>query len=168
MDRLVEGERVHEGVRFMPVRQSIVIAAGADAVWTFVADPLMQSKWNLKIVSVDRRISGPARFGERFGVIYRMSGRPTVSQVEVTACQPPLHIVFQHKLVRDNGQGIVDEAYTLKPSGHGFLEIQTNDLTRTGISWIIRGIIGLVGRLGRSVGPSYFHQLKALVERSAA
>ena len=85
-----------EGLHVIPpmrIRESIVISADAATVWPFLADPVMQAEWNPKVVSIDRERSGPVRFGERFEMIYRMSGRENHSRVEVTVAQPSERVV---------------------------------------------------------------------------
>ena len=72
----------------MQLRESTVILADAASVWPFLADPVLQADWNPKLVSIERERSGPVRFGERFEVIYRMSGRENHSRVEVTVARP--------------------------------------------------------------------------------
>ena len=77
----------------MQIRESIRIAADAATVWRFVADPELQRLWNPKVVSVQRRQSGPVLLGEEFAMVYRMSGKERPTQVKVQTCEPPHRII---------------------------------------------------------------------------
>src|SRR4051794_24835788 len=78
----------------MQIRESICIHADASTVWRFVADPELQRLWNPKVVSVQRRQSGPVPLGEQFAMVYRMSGKERPTQVQVERCEPPNRVVF--------------------------------------------------------------------------
>src|SRR4051812_31941713 len=132
----------------MKLRDSIVVAAKVEKVWPLVADPLLQAQWNSKIVSIDRRLTGAARFGERFEMIYRMSGRDRESKVEVTALEPSQRIVFRHQMTWKSRQQFVEEQYQLEPCNPGVRVTQIIDLRRAGIPWPFRVLIWCIARFG--------------------
>jgi hypothetical protein len=151
----------------MRLRECAIIWADASAVWPFLADPVLQADWNPKVVSVGRTRSGPVRFGERFEMIYVMSGRERRSRVEVTACRPLQRIVFLHRMVGDADGRVVEEAYDVVSHDNGVKVIQTIDLSRAGIPWLVRAVMWFISRFGWDAGESNFERLKRVVERPA-
>src|SRR5260221_358984 len=151
----------------MRLRESTIIAADADAVWPFLADPALQADWNPKVVSVERKRSGPVQFGERFEMIYRMSGRDRHTLVEVMELQIAQRVVYFHRINGKSAERIVEEAYEISPDGDGVRVVQTIDLTRAGIPWLLRLFIGLIHRYGWSAEEPYLERLKHLVEPPA-
>ena len=149
----------------MRIRESTIISADAAAVWPFVADPVMQAEWNPKVVSIGRERSGPVRFGERFEMIYRMSGRENQSRVEVTVARPPERVAFLHRVAGKSGEQIVEESYEISPHGDGVKVVQTIDLTRAGIAWPFRLLIWFINRFGFKTEESYLDRLRRLVEQ---
>jgi hypothetical protein len=149
----------------MRLRHSTIISADASAVWPFLADPVMQADWNPKVVSIGRERSGPVRFGERFEMIYRMSGRDSPSRVEVTVAQPSQRVVFLHRVAWKSAEHIVEESYEISPRGSGVKVVQTIDLTRAGIPWPFRLLMWFINRFGRGTEERYLDRLKRLVEQ---
>ena len=149
----------------MRLQESTIISANVATVWPHIADPVAQAAWNPKVISVDREKSGPAHFGERFEMIYRMSGRDNRSQVEVRECQPSQRIVFLHRIEQQSRLRIVEEAYDIEPHGDGVKVVQTIDLTRAGIPWLFRPLIWITQRFGHSTEEPYLERLKDLIER---
>jgi hypothetical protein len=149
----------------MQLRESVIIAADASAVWPFLADPVLQADWNPKIVSIAREQSGPVRFGERFEMIYRMSGRERQSRVEITDLQPTQRLTFLHRHTWKSSEQIVQESYEISPTGDGVKVVQTIDLSQTGIPWPFRLLIGFIHRFGWNAQEPYLHRLKRLVEQ---
>jgi hypothetical protein len=152
----------------MRLRQSTIISADASAVWPFLADPVMQADWNPKVVSIDRERSGPVRFGERFEMIYRISGRENQSRVEVTVAQPSEHVVFLHRVTWKSAEQVVEESYEISSRGNGVKVVQTIDLTRAGIPWPFRLLIWFINRFGWNTEEPYLDRLKRRVEQPAA
>ena len=155
----------------MRLRQSTFISADASAVWPLVADPVLQADWNPKVVSVGRERSGPVRAGERFEMIYRMSGRENESRVEVAVAQPPFRVVFVHRVAGKAGEQVVEESYEISPRASGGVEVvQTIDLTAAGIPWPIRLLIWFINRFGssRRGEEPYLDRLKRLAEQEPA
>jgi hypothetical protein len=152
----------------MNLRESIVIAAEAKAVWPFVADPALQGNWNPKIVLVDRNGSGPAQAGEQFEVIYRMTGKEKPSHVKVIASEPPHRIVFRHCLAGTETEQIVMETYELSNCHTGVRLVQTIDLTRSRIPWLFHILIWFINSFGRHMEEPYLERLKQIVEQSTA
>jgi hypothetical protein len=149
----------------MRLRQSTIISANASAVWPFLADPVLQADWNPKVVSIDRERSGPVRLGERFDMIYRMSGREHQSRVQVRVAQPARHVVFLHRVAGKSSEQIVEESYEIVTRDDGVRVVQTIDLTRAGIPWPFRLLVWFIGRFGRNAEEPYLDRLKRLVEQ---
>ena len=149
----------------MRVRQSTIISADASAVWPFLADPALQADWNPKVVSIDRERSGPVRLGERFDMIYRMSGRENQSRVEVRVARPCHHVVFLHRVAGKSSEQIVEESYEISSQENGVKVVQTIDLTRAGIPWPFRLLIWFINRFGWNAEAPYLDRLKRLVEQ---
>jgi hypothetical protein len=149
----------------MRLRQSTIISANASAVWPYLADPVLQADWNPKVVSIDRERSGPVRFGERFGMIYRMSGRENQSRVEVTVAQPSECVAFLHRVKWKSAEQIVEESYEISSRGNGVKVVQTINLARAGIPWQFRLLIWFINRFGWNAEQPYLGRLKRLVER---
>ena len=137
-------------------------------MWPFLADPVLQAGWNPKVVSVGRERSGPVRRGERFEMVYRMSGREKQSRVEVTAARPPRRVVFLHRTAWRSAEQVVEESYEIAPHRHGVKVVQTIDLARAGIPWPFRPLIWCLHRFGQRDEEAYLDRLKCLVERPAA
>jgi len=152
----------------MRLHESVIISADAAAVWPFLADPVLQADWNPKVVSVDRARSGPVAFGERFEMIYLMSGRENQSRVEVTAVRPSERVVFLHRTAWKSTEQLVEESYEITPHGDGVKVVQTIDLTRAGIPGPFRLLIWFINRFGWNAEEPYLHRLKRLVEQPAA
>jgi uncharacterized protein YndB with AHSA1/START domain len=151
----------------MKLRDSIVVAANVQKVWPLVADPVLQADWNRKIVSIDRTRSGLAKFGDRFEMIYRMSGRDRESNVEVIALEPSQRIVFRHQMTWKSRQQFVEEEYRLEPCAGGVRVTQIIDLGRAGIPWPFRALIWFIAHFGHSTEPSYLSRLRELAEGTA-
>jgi hypothetical protein len=152
----------------MRLRQSTIISADAATVWPYLADPVMQADWNPKVVSIDREQSGPVRCGERFEMIYRMSGRNSQSWVEVRVAQPRERVVFLHRVRHKSVEQVVEESYEISSRGNGVKVVQTIDLTRAGIAWPFRLLIWFINRFGWNTEEPYLERLKRLAEQPAA
>ena len=122
----------------MRLRESAIIAADAPTVWPFLADPVLQADWNPKVISIDRERSGPVQCGERFEMIYRMSGRENQTRVEVTVVQPAQQVVFRHHTTWKSQDQLVEESYEISSHGNGVKVVQTIDLRQAGIPWPFR------------------------------
>lgn len=149
----------------MRVRQSTLISADASAIWPFLADPVMQAEWNPKVVSIDRKRSGPVRLGERFEMIYRMRGRESQSRVEVTFAQAPQRVVFLYRVAWKSAEQIVEESYEMSPRGSGVNVVQTVDFSRAGIPWPFRLLMWFINRFGWNAEEPYLDRLRRLVEQ---
>jgi uncharacterized protein YndB with AHSA1/START domain len=150
----------------MQVRESVHIAADPSTVWPFVADPTRQRLWNPKVVSVNRQQSGPVVSRERFEMVYCMSGRQRQSQVEVATCEPPRHVVFEHRSSWKGLEQIAQEAYQISESRGGVEVIQTIDLSQIAVPWPWRALIWFISRFGKAVEEPYLERLKRAVEQS--
>lgn len=152
----------------MKLRQSITIAADPAGVWPYLIDPVLQAAWNPKIVSIDRDVDGPVEIGDRFTMLYRMSGKDNLSQVEVTQVVPNERLVFQHRLALDKGEQQAEEIFELTPERNGTALTHTINLSDTGIPLPFRILIWLIMRFGKDVGPKYLETLKQMIESEIA
>lgn len=152
----------------MQVRKSVLIEADATSVWPFVADPALQQLWNPKVVSVQRARSGPVFTRERFQMSYFLSGKNRQSQVEVLTFEPPLRVVFRHKMIWRDQEQTAEESYQITEC-HGCVEVvQTMDLSQLPIPWPARALISVISRFGRSIEEPYLEKLKGVVEQRKA
>ena len=139
------------------------IPADAYAVWPFVADPALQKEWNPKIVTVKREAYGPASMGEHFETIYRMSGKEGTTQVLVKTCEPPRHIVFEHRMPWQGREQIFLEEYHIAESPTGVRVTQVLDLSQARIPWFFRGVIWIISRFGKPADEPTLEALKRAV-----
>jgi len=149
----------------MRFQQSTIIAAKLSEVWPFVADPLLQAEWNPKLVSMDRSGTGPVRCGERFRMIYRMSGRDNVSRVEVTESTFPERVVFRHDISIKSKEQTIRESYDLTPLDDGVRIVQTLEMSLAGIPLPLRICMWLVHHVGRDTEEPYLDRLRARMEQ---
>lgn len=148
----------------MKLRVHTTIRASASEVWPYLVDPVLQAAWNPKVVSVDRPADGPVQAGERFLMIYRMSGKEKLSRVEVTGLVPNQSLVFEHHMDEDGKARTAIEAYTLTPTPNGVKLTQSIDLSRMNIPLPIRVLVWLITRLGKPVERPYLDRLKQMIE----
>jgi hypothetical protein len=152
----------------MQLRDSIVIAAEASAVWPFVADPALQGNWNPKIVLVDRGARGPAQTGEQFQMKYRISGQEHPSRVKVLSSFPPHLIVFQHHLPGKKAEQMVVETYQISECEAGVRLDQIIDFTGAHLPWPLRLLFWFVAQFDRHGEASHLETLKQTLERPLA
>lgn len=149
----------------MTLRERITIRAGCEEVWPWVADPARVSRWNPKLIAVDRDQTGPLRLGERFGETFRMNGRNRHSDCAVIELQEPGRLVIRHH-VREwsNQDRIVDERLSLRSVGGGTRLVQEIDLGCSGIAWLLQFFMWLIHSTGEAVGKRYLVSLEELIE----
>jgi len=150
------------------LRESVLVLADAHAVWPYVADPVLMSMWNPKIVAVDRAATGPVKPGEAFEMIYTMSGEERPTRVQVVECQPPMAVRFEHRMTWKSREQMMTERYDVQPGGGGVKVTKTIDLSRSGIPWPFRVLIVLLYRFGRSMETPYLQKMKQLVEEGGS
>lgn len=148
----------------MQLTSSVRIAAPPDRVWPFVADPLLQAKWNPKLVSIDRDASGPVRQGESFGLIYRMSGRDHDSHVEIPESFFPERVTFAHSFARNGRTCKVTESYRITTVDRGTHVQQTLDMRNAGIPFPLRLLVWFLHRFGRDTEQACLDRLRELAE----
>ena len=146
------------------MRSKITIDAPPEQVWLFVADPVMESAWNPKIVAIDRDAEGPVHAGERFEMEFLMSGRGSRCEAEAIQASPPSLLLYRYRMLDERHEGRVDIRYTLEPRGDGTLLVQSIDMSRMGIPWPVRALVWVVTRFGTPVGKPYLEELKSQVE----
>ena len=148
----------------MRLRETVEIVAAPREVWPFIVDPVLQAGWNPKVISVDRATDGPVALGERFQMIYRMSSKDQLSNVEVIELVPDERLTMRHTVSAHGAEHTVTEAYDLRASGDSTRLTQTLDLSQTGLPWPIRLLIGFITRFGKPVNTPYLDRLKAMIE----
>ena len=148
----------------MKLKSSVRIAAPPDKVWPFVADPLLQAKWNQKLVSIDRNASGPVRQGESFAMIYRMSGRDHESRVEVVETCFPERVTLTHSYARNGRTFKVAESYRITPVDRGTRLEQTLDMREAGIPFPLRPLVWFLHQFGRDTEQACLDRLRELAE----
>ena len=155
----------------MKLTEQISIDADPRAVWPHVADPVLMSGWNPKIIEIDREATESVRQGEALAICYQMyaNRQPTWTQVRVEVCDPPQRVVFRHDLTEDGQPRTVREGYTLTPRGDRTRVKQTLEFVDgSGIPRWVRWLMWLIHKFGKSQGPRLLEQLKQQVEGAAA
>jgi uncharacterized protein YndB with AHSA1/START domain len=147
------------------IHESIIIAADADAVWPLIADPVRQADWNGRIVSVDRNRSGPAGQGDRFDMIFRMSGRDRKCRVDVIECDRPNRIAFRYSMTFKDIERIMEVSFDITSQPGGVRVDQIDQFTK-GIPWLARVVMWLVNRFGWQAEEPHLGRLKKLAEHS--
>lgn len=152
------------------LHSTIDIDADADAVWPYVANPVLQSAWNEKIVAVDRPSDVIVTLGESFAMMYRMNGTDRESQVEVTVCDAPHAVTYRHTMTDGGKVRFAEEQYELTPlSRHRGVRLrQTIDMAGMGIPWFVRALFWFITKFGTPRGPEPLEELKKLIERQPA
>jgi uncharacterized protein YndB with AHSA1/START domain len=149
------------------VRESIDIAADAQAVWPLVADPAQHARWNEKVVSICRERKGPVTRGERFEMTYRVKGGESTTRVEVLECRPPHSVLFRHRTEWRGGEQISDEKYEIERIAHSVRLTQTIDFSQALPGWAVV-LLRIISRLGSKVGKSNLQGLRDLAEPAAS
>ena len=146
------------------IRSKIEIDAPTERVWPFVADPVLESGWNPKMVGIERDAEGPVRLGERFKIEYVMSGKSSTCEAEVVECEAPMRLVYRYHLLDEKRPVSVLMNYDLQAKVGSTRLVQAIDLSSMGIPWPLRALIWFVTRFGKSVGMPYLEMLKQQVE----
>ena len=152
----------------MRIKDQIDIHAKPEQLWPFIIDPVIQAAWNPKIISIDRDMDGPAELGDRFDMLYRMSGKDNLSHVEVTQVVPNERLVFSHRLKLPKADQQAEESFELTPRRGGTQLTHTINLSNAGIPLPIRILIWFITRLGKDVGQNYLATLKQMIESETA
>ena len=146
------------------VRSRIEIDAPPDRVWVFVADPVLESAWNPKMVGISREPEGRVGEGERFELEYVMSGRGSRCEAEVLEARAPEKLVYRYHLLGEKRPLAARVTYTLDDRRGATRLVQTIDLSEMGIPWPLRALIWLITRIGKETGVPYLQELKRQVE----
>lgn len=147
------------------IRESILIGAKAEEIWPFVADPLLQKEWNPKIVSIERRHSGPVKYGERYSMMFQMGSTPVETQTEVIECDMYQNLTLEHSSVWKGKEQFVTVNFLLTSSDNYVRVTQSIDFSRSHIPLIFRIAMWVINRLGKPVGRTNLEDLRKLVER---
>jgi uncharacterized protein YndB with AHSA1/START domain len=150
----------------MRIVQRVEIDASPDEVWPYVADPVLVSIWNPKVVAVDRLREGPVETGEQFEMTYRMSRGDRRSTVEVLAAEAPCRLVIRHTPCERPERGCAVEHYVLEMRRGRTRLTQTLDLSRAGVPLWARPLIWLIMKLGKPKGTPCLELLRDAVESS--
>ena len=146
------------------LRTTIDITADPDAIWPHIADPVLMSVWNTRIVAVEREEEGELQEGDRLDMMYLMSDEKRRSEVEVVRCDRPREFVLNHWLMEADRPGMVAETYLLEDRGGTTRVTQLVNLGQSGIPILVRGAIWFFSRMGRPVGDGPLQRLKRSVE----
>ena len=146
----------------MRLKESIFVAVSPRVLWPLVADPVLMSRWNAKIVAVERAGDGPVRTGETFRMLVRMSGQDREGQVEVIDCHTFESIALRHRQRWRGRDQVADWRCELFPQGEGVRVVQTVDLV--GLPWPIQVLFWFITRFGWKEGPDSLQRLKELAE----
>ncbi|MCX5661016.1 MAG: SRPBCC family protein [Planctomycetota bacterium] len=152
----------------MKLREHVRIRASPEAVWPYIANPVLMSAWNPKIVSVDRMSEEPLRLGETYAMIFKMNGRDREGKVEVVACQEPAMLTLRHR-AGPKPDAYTDVTYTLTASRGQTAVEECVDMTHQGIPLVFRGLIWFIKTFGKQSEPGkpYLERLKDVVEGGA-
>jgi len=148
----------------MAIRGTVTISAPASSVWPFIADPVLESAWNPKIVAVDRDRTGPVELAERFGMAFVMSGKESRCEAEVIECHPPNRLLYRYRMANESRPGSVEISYDMSQTPTGTKLIQTIDMSGMRIPILLRALIALLTRFGRPTGMPYLEMLRENVE----
>ncbi|MEM7625210.1 MAG: SRPBCC family protein [Planctomycetota bacterium] len=148
----------------MKITEEIIVEATPENVWPYVADPLLMSAWNGKVVEVQRASTALVKRGETFSMTYRMMrNRNERHDIEVVACDPPRVVEYRY-LTGTQGKTLATvERYDLAPVEGGVRVVQTMDLSEAGISWYFWLLIKIIMRLGESEGPDSLEKLAQVI-----
>lgn len=161
----VAGPKFIIGPSTMKMRETVLIHATPEAIWPYVANPVLMSAWNPKIVSVNRMSEEPVRLGEQYVAIYAMGGKEREARVEVVACEPAGMLTLRHRTA-DAPQGHVDVTYILRAKGTGTQVEERIDMGSSGLPWIMRALMWFIQRFGTPAGEGkpYLERLKDAAE----
>jgi hypothetical protein len=148
----------------MAVEETIEIAAPAENVWPFIADPRRMADWHENLVSVSRDAIGPLKLGEQFSAVYQMSGKRREATSEAVRCQPPLALTLRHRIKTEPAEQFVDESYDLFPKGTVTRVRQRVDFSHAGLPLWARAIVWFISTFGHPVGEGTLEPLKRVAE----
>ena len=157
-------DSAHPTEQEVKITSTTDIDAAPEAVWPYVANPVLMSLWNEKIVAVDRPNDVNVQPGETFAMVYRMSGRDNESDVEVTACDEPRALTYRHTITYKGEQRYVDEHYELTPRDGGVRVSQSIDMSQMGVPLWLRALLWFISTFGKPRGPEPLDDLKRVVE----
>ncbi len=148
----------------MTISTRVTIDASPDAVWPFVADPILETTWNPKIIAVERDAEGPVRTGERFAIDFAMSDAPTECEAEVVRSEAPRVLEYRYHIREAKKPTSLLVRYELSPGAQATTLVQTIDLSDMRINPVLRSLIWFFTRSGKTVGMPYMEELKRQVE----
>jgi uncharacterized protein YndB with AHSA1/START domain len=160
------------------------IEAPPDLVWQVVEDPAWMGEWNPKVTGVELLSSGSRSQGSRFRVDYTMRGKSARFSAEIEEYRQPERLVLRLTEGYLPPGVCVRETYELRPVSSGTRWgrvaskggglgaqhtrlIRTIDLSASGLSLIVRVVLGLLSRFGKPVEKRYLERLKEIVETLA-
>ena len=147
----------------MTFRGEITIRSSPATVWAAVSDPSLMPLWNPKCLKCERQ-EGSMRMGSRYKATFRMRGPEQETWCEVRDCVPTqlLTTRYSGKAFRNNGY--VEETFRLTPIPSGTRLLHAVDFAHSGLPWLVRLLMQLVGTFGYSVGQSSLDGIRGLVE----
>ncbi len=147
----------------MKIYEKGIIQASPEKIWPYLADPILMSGWNEKLVAINRRAEGSVSLGEQYDIRYRMSNKESETHVTVISLMEPNRIEFQHTSHLGGKKCEVTESYELTLIAQGTRFLQTIDTGKM-IPWWARPIIGFISRFGHSVGKTNAEKIYELIE----
>jgi len=147
------------------IRESILIQAPPEVVWSLVSDPAAWPRWNPHVKQVRRDRPGPLVETEQFAGVFQLSGEPMEHTVEITRLDPPAGLVMRQRYQWRGSPCELEVSIAVEPLPTGSRVKTVIDYSRTGIPWPLRLLIWWITRSGRKVGSSPLDTLKRLAEQ---
>lgn len=139
------------------------IPVSPEALWPYVADPLLMARWNSKLVSIDRQKTGPVTCGERYDELRQMGGKERLFHVEVADVLPGQKVTYRQTMDGQNGYAL--ETFSLSHRRGGTRITQHVDLSHGRVSVVVRMLIAVLHTLGRPVEEKMLDRLRRVVAK---
>jgi uncharacterized protein YndB with AHSA1/START domain len=148
------------------IRDSILVDAPIERVWSALATPANLPKWNPNAVSVSGGES-PVREGSQFWIRYRLGARETACHAEVTVLVPQARLEFVLTSDRMPQGASITEKYALAAAAGGVRVTQEVHRGKSGAPWWAIALISVLQRVGRPTGRRFLEQFKQLIETAS-
>lgn len=152
----------------MHLSESILLDHPPHIIWPLVADPLLQSRWNPKLISLDREASGPVQAGEQYNELVKITRRSPDKLVHthVLVSEPPHLLVLEHILDKPAPIQVTHVSIELKPVGQGTQVTLSTRMDLAGVPWWVRWLIRTIMTLGSRSEPGLLQHLRREVDHS--
>lgn len=148
----------------MKQRSRINIHTPAEELWAWLVEPEFIAEWNNKLLGAQPLQPTPPQLNSRYRFTYRLSGSEQQCEGIITKFAPWRELQWTFKGTHKQKHWQVTESYLLTEKAGCTRLVRTVDLTHTPIPTLLRPLIWIILRFGRSVGPTAMQQLKALAE----